>query len=462
MRSFVGKRGLSLINPSALVFVLELGLCALIVVAPLPFGSVGRGGRLTVELFAFALTAVWMFAAARAAVALPPRSVWISLIGLLTIAAIQIVPVGSGFVSMLSPHAATLRLGLDPVPEPTLSLAAGATASALRTGAALVGILFVTTTVVAARGATRLALTALAAAAFQGLYGLLVLASGHDRIWSVPKTAYLDSATGTYINHNHFAGFLAATLPMGVGLVIAKARRARERSRAKGSLLGTLGPDGSKALLLGLVILTGTAGLLLSFSRAGTALGLMAMAGTAGVVLRGKTAHRVAAIVILVAIAAVPLFDLGADRLVARYAIAGDDLQATGGRLDVARDTLRLIAAFPVVGCGFGAFTWVFPAFSSPEVRLHYAHAHNDLLQLGAEGGLPALALLAPLLVALSRSGLRALRGTIDPLATGAAFGLAALLVHGLVDFNFHIPANAAIAAVLAGVVFGGSCNARS
>ena len=443
-------------------FLLELGLCALIVVAPLPFGSVGRGGRLAVELLALTLTAVWMFAATRTAVALPPRSVSIALIGLLAIAAIQLVPLGDGVVSVLSPHAATLRLGLDPVPEPTLSLAADATASALRTGAALVGILFVTTTVVAARGATRLALTALAAAAFQGLYGLLVLASGHDRIWSVPKTAYLDSATGTYINHNHFAGFLAATLPLGVGLLIARARRARERSRAKGGLLGTLGPEGSKALLLGLVVLTGAAGLLLSFSRAGTALGVIAMAGTAGVVLRGKTAHRLAAIVIVVAIAAVPLLDLGADRLVARYAIAGEDLRATGGRLDVARDTLRMIAAFPVVGCGFGAFTWVFPAFSSPDVRLHYAHAHNDLLQLGAEGGLPALALLALVLVALWRTALRALRGAIDPLATGAAFGLAALLVHGLVDFNFHIPANAAIAAVLAGVVFGASCNARS
>jgi O-antigen ligase len=450
-------------NPGSVpVLLLEIGLCALILTAPLPFGSVGAGGRLAVELLAFGLTAVWMFASTRHAVALPPRLASIALIGLLVLAAIQLAPLGEGAVSVLSPCASTLRLGLEPVPEATLSLAADATASALRTGAALVGILFVTTTVVAARGATRLAVAALAAAAFQGLYGLLVLASGHARIWSVPKTAYLDSATGTYINHNHFAGFLAATLPLGVGLVIAKARRARERSRSKGGLIGTLGPEGSKSLLLGLLALTGAAGLLLSFSRAGTALGVIAIAGTAGVVLRGKTVHRLAAIAIVVAIAAVPLLDLGADRLAARYAIAADDFQATGGRLDVARDTLRMIAAFPVIGCGFGAFTWVFPAFSSPEVRLHYTHAHNDLLQLVAEGGLPALVLLATVLLSLSGAVVRGLRRTSDPLATGAAFGFAALLVHGLVDFNFHIPANAAMAVVLAGVVFGAPCNARS
>jgi O-antigen ligase len=442
--------------------VLEAGLCALIILAPLPFGAVGAAGRLALEISAFVLTAVWIFAAAREQVALPPRRVRVALIGLLVIAALQTIPLGATAVSVLSPRSAALRGALDPVPDPTLSLAPDATASALRTGAALVGILLVATSVVAVRGARRLALAALAVAAFQGLYGLLVLASGHDRIWNVPKTAYLDSATGTFVNHNHFAGFLAATLPLGVGLAIAVARRAQRGARAKGGLIAALGPDGSKALLYGLAALTGVAGLLLSFSRAGTALGLVAIAATAGVVLRGRPLHRFAAIAVVVAIAAVPLVDIGADRLFARYAIAGDDYRGSGGRLDVARDTLRMIAAFPAAGCGFGAFTWAYPTFSSPQVRLHYTHAHNDLLQLGAEGGLASIVLLGVVLVAVARSGARALRTGSDPVVTGAAFGLGALLVHGLVDFNFHIPANAAIAAVLAGILFGASWNGRS
>ena len=434
----------------------------LVVVAPLPFGSVGPAGRLTLELLAFALTAVWIFAATRGTVALPPPSVRVALIGLLAITALQTVPLGAEAVSALSPRAAALRADLDPIPDPTLSLAPDATASSLRTGAALVGILFVATSVAAARGAARLALAALAVAAFQGLYGLLVLASGHDLIWNVQKTAYLDSATGTFVNRNHFAGFLAATLPLGVGLAIVVARRVERGAAAKGGLIAALGPDGSKALLYGLAVLTGAAGLLLSLSRAGTALGLVAISGTAGVVLRGRPRHRLAAIAIVAGIAAVPLLDLSADRLLARYAATGEDRAGSGGRLDVARDTLRMIGAFPVAGCGYGAFTWAFPAFSSPQVRLHYTHAHNDLLQLCAEGGLPSLALLAIALVAVAQCGARALRAGSDPVVTGAAFGLGALLVHGLVDFNFHIPANAAIAAVLAGILFGASWNDRS
>ena len=442
--------------------ILEAGLCALIVIAPLPFGAVGPMGRLTLELLALALTALWAVTALREDVALPPAGVRVALIGLLTIAAVQLIPLPDAIVSFLSPHAVALRKGLDPIPESTLSLAGAATASALRTGAALVGIVFVTTSVVAVRGANRLALATLASAAFQGLYGLLVLASGHEKIWNVQKTAYLDSATGTFINRNHFAGFLAATLPLGVGLVIAAARRARRRSPHRTGFIAALGPDGSKALLLALAALIGAAGLLLSFSRAGTALGLVAIVGTAGIVLRGKPLHKWAAIALVVAVAAIPLFDLGADRLFSRYARTGEDFHGVGGRPDVAKDTLRMIEAFPAAGVGFGAFTWAYPAFSSPQVRLHYTHAHDDLLQLAAEGGLLALAFLALALVALFRFGFRALRDARDPVVTGAAFGLSALLVHGLVDFNFHIPANAAIAALLSGILFGAPWNDRS
>ena len=456
------EKKLSKNNGSASFLVMEAGLCALIVVAPLPFGSVGPAGRLTFEILALGLTALWALTALREEVALPPRSAQIALLGLLAIAALQLVPLPGKAIALVSPRTAALRLGLDPAAERTLSLAGAATASALRTGAALVGVLFVATSVVAARGAGRLALAALLAAAFEGLYGILVLASGHDRIWNVPKTFHVDSATGTFVNRNHFAAFLAATLPLGLGYVVAVARRARAGRRRPGVLSTALGPEGSRALLLGLLTLMGIAGLFLSFSRAGTLLGLVAVTGTAGLSLRVRPVYRWMAIAVIVAIAAIPLLELGAEGLALRYRITGDDLMGPGGRMDVARDTLRMIAAFPVAGVGFGAFVWAYPVHSSPQVLLHFTHAHNDVLQLGAEGGLPALALLAVALAALLPRMSRFLRDAGDPVAIGAAFGLSALLVHALVDFNFHIPANAAMASILAGILFGASWTGRS
>jgi O-antigen ligase len=414
------------------------------------------------ELGALALVAAWGAIALTREVALPPRLARIALVGLLAIAAVQLIPIGHGAVGLISPRAEALRAGLDPAPAATLSLAPHATASALRTGAALAGLIFVATSVVAARGGARLAAAALVSAAFQGLYGLLVLASGHDRIWNVPKTAYLDSATGTFVNRNHFAGFLAAALPFGIGLVVVLARNARGNARRRPRALAMLGPGGSRALLWGLLALTGLAGLLLSFSRAGIVLGLGSCAAAVVIAVRGKPVHRLAAIGLVLAIAAVPLADLGADRLAGRYASSGEDFTVAGGRLMVWKDTLRMIAAFPAAGCGFGAYTWVYPAFSSPDVRLHYTHAHQDLLQLGAEGGLPALACFSVLLVSLFASARKLVSDGGSPVLIGAALGVAALLLHGLVDFDFHIPADAALAAVLGGAVFGASWTGRS
>jgi hypothetical protein len=47
------------------------------------------------------------------------------------------------------------------------------------------------------------------------------------------------------------------------------------------------------------------------------------------------------------------------------------------------------------------------------------------------------------------------IRGAKGVLGVGFAAGLAAMLLHSLVDFNFHIPANAATAAILAGALLG-------
>lgn len=442
--------------------LLELGLCALIVAAPLPFGAVGPRGRLALELGALVLTLAWTVMALRRPLPLPPRGALIAVFGLLLIPAMQLVPLPRSVVGAVSPRAATLRQGLDPVPADTLSLAPQATASALRTGAALAGILLVATSVAAARGVGRIAAAALVSAVFQALYGLLVLASGHPVIWGTAKTAYLDSATGTFVNRNHFAGFLAATLPLSAGLVVARARAARERGRKRDGVVVALGPDGSRALLIALGLLVGLAGLLLSFSRAGTALGLAAVVATLAVSWKGRRAYRVAAIVLLLAIAAIPLADLGAERLAQRYQTASDDLFAPGGRWTVWGDTARTIAAFPIAGCGFGAYTWVYPVFSSPEVRLHYTHAHDDPLQLGAEGGVPALILAGLFLAALVRAVRSSATALDEPAVIGAIYGLAALALHSLVDFDFHIPADAAIAMVLAGVLLGASWNARS
>ena len=55
---------------------------------------------------------------------------------------------------------------------------------------------------------------------FEALYGLVQYLTGWQRIFGYVKKYNLEEATGTYINRNHFAGFLEMVIPFGVALVL--------------------------------------------------------------------------------------------------------------------------------------------------------------------------------------------------------------------------------------------------
>lgn len=464
-----------------LLRALEIGLALFVILSPLPFGAVVPAGRLALELGALLLLVLWLVRQALRPQALPPLACRVGLAGLLSVCCLQTLPLGSGAVGRLSPLALEVRresrpdatalaaesaiLGSDPslLDAPaTLSLDPPATASALRTGAALCAVFLVATTVVAERGASGVALALLLSAAFQGLYGTLVLASGHPVIWNVPKKYYLDCATGTFVNRNHFAGFLAAALPAGLALAVTRKRALGRARDLRDGLLRFSTAQGTPVLMLGFLLAVAVAGLLLSFSRAGIALGVGALLLTVFALGRRGLGTRALAILLLFAWAVVPLAQIGADRLAARYARAGEDLASPIGRATVWRDTLRMVGRAPLLGVGFGCFASAYPLFRSPQVRARYEHAHNDALQLLSEGGIVAAALLCALLVPLLRELLSALAGGRGTIGVGLAAGLAVLALHALVDFNFHIPSNAASGAILAGALSGLAWHART
>ena len=280
--------------------VLEAGVIAVVVGAPLMIGAVQPVTRLTLEIIAFLLGLVWLVRARVRPTVLPPTAVSIGVVGLLVLALIQIMPLGGSVTSILSPESVRIReslvpsaaelanetaiVGQDPRAHDTavtVSVDPMGTASALRTGAALAILLLVSVTVSATRGVRSLALALLLSAAFQALYGILMLVSDNPMIWHIPKRYYLESATGTFVNRNHFAGYLAASLPVGLALAISVARRSSDPHGTEDRLRPLSSNEGNRALLLGVLAMLGLAGLMLSFSRAGIALGSAALVVTA-------------------------------------------------------------------------------------------------------------------------------------------------------------------------------------
>ncbi len=59
----------------------------------------------------------------------------------------------------------------------------------------------------------------IAAAVFQAFYGMAETFSGAEKIFGYQKKYNIGSVTGTYVNRNHFAGYMLLGLPVALGLL---------------------------------------------------------------------------------------------------------------------------------------------------------------------------------------------------------------------------------------------------
>ena len=126
---------------------------------------------------------------------------------------------------------------------------------------------------------------------------------------------------------------------------------------------------------------------------------------------------------------------------------------SAGGRIANFPDLLFTLQQFWPWGSGFGTFVPVFQASENLDLMgdLYLNHAHNDLLELLIEGGLPAGLLLSAGLLALAFRLWRWVPGgrTSDPGMALAGLTIVVLtLVHSLVDYPLRMRAIAAVAAV--------------
>ncbi|HUG54114.1 MAG TPA: O-antigen ligase family protein [Vicinamibacteria bacterium] len=259
---------------------------------------------------------------------------------------------------------------------------------------------------------------------------------------------------GPFVNKNHFAGYVEMPALLALGL-------------ARGLSRQTAGAPGAPARPAALVAFGAAAAMmlavLLSMSRGGAlglAGGIAAFAVLEAVTSRRQRPGRK----VLVPIALVLLLTLVVALIPAEvqerlFNLRWRDDSAAVFRLAVWKDALRAWMASPVVGLGLGAFADALPRFKSSAGLFAVEHPENEAIEIAVEGGLVALvAAAAGLAFALLRA-VRTIKGHHDRvlrgIVTGAVAGAAALLVHGLVDFNLRIPSNAAMFLALVAVAVG-------
>jgi len=224
---------------------------------------------------------------------------------------------------------------------------------------------------------------------------------------------------GETMHANVVAGALVVTLPIVIAVTVDLAQH-RQLSAAFATGISAL-------LILFVLILTQSRGGYLALIT-----GLVTMA-----CLRWPRLTYITPLLFVGALIIVYL--VGASVLLDQFSSDGS-LGGWSGRIEIWQISLMALADFPFTGIGIGTFTTAIPLLYPLSFSIeNYPHAHNLLLQVGMDLGLPGLiaytALLLNLITMLTAT-IRSQRATATQhlLAIGAAGGLAGLLMHGLLD----------------------------
>src|SRR6266852_1078507 len=298
---------------------------------------------------------------------------------------------------------------------------------------------------------------------FEALYGLIQYLTGWQQIFTYVKKYYLEEATGTYINRNHFAGFLEMILPFAVVLALRWARLLFQNTSRR---TATIRKIASRTELLSLVFWLFLAAVLfvalvLSRSRMGTisalvsVVAILALDGTASM-----RAHTRAAVTVLFFLGVLGLVVwIGIDPVMSRFETLGQEYNFNGqNRISIWRDTLGLIRHHPLLGTGLGSFSTVYPSVQAVFLHLLVEHAHCDYLEVASELGLPGAILLFGSIFWVMAQAVRQYQIVQDRLDKAVILGcigsIAAILVHSVADFNLYIPANALVFTIVLAIAW--------
>lgn len=337
--------------------------------------------------------------------------------------------------------------------------------------------------------------TVAAAGVLQATLAVLLLASGARYQLFFTDFHQAGRASGTFPNPDHLAGHMQLGLSAAVGLILSQLRGGEGAGDWKRRVRVLMQFVLSPKMLLRLTMLLMVVALVMTHSRMGNA-AFFASLMLVGALLaaRSRTLRRPA----LWLVGSMALVDLvvigqwvGLDRVAQRMAgtleatqaqwagPAGDagDAAGAGGiglpapsheqslqeRLQIPRAALPLVLSGPWLGHGGGTFVLAMPAVKPPGFAHYWDHAHNDFVEIAVDTGWVGLGLLLALAGVTLWRAVPTLADAEPPddahrlkrgVGVAATMALCCMALHGMVDFNLHIPANAMTLVVLMALVF--------
>jgi O-antigen ligase len=454
-----------------------------LVALPLPFGSIVERAKLpliAVPLFLCGVAVALRLEAARGRLddALPPIAwrIWAAG-GLLFVAlcAVQLIPLPAPLHQALSPESHRIWTGasrvasLAGVPVSAshpLTVDPDATAREFFRMAALLATFCAASLLIRSHERRLLFAGVMCAAAlFEAMYGLREAALQRYEIWGWVNRLIFNRVTGTFVNPNHFAHYMAIVLPMPLFLVAVSWRNSGTPDLPFARRVAALMEQRLfRTLIAGLVGIACIASVLLAQSRGALlaiSVGLLAVAA----LLPGQRRRRVAlmSFAVIALVVALVMF-LGTDRTVRRFLPSQAERETLVGRRIGIAAAMRIWLRFPIAGSGAGTFERVVSLEQDPSVENIFHHAHNDYAEIAATtgtagAGIAVIAVLAGYvaLVRMTFGGSSAeLSWRRRAFQAAALASITIAMVHALFDFNFFLPSNPATLAAIAGVAVAG------
>ncbi len=318
----------------------------------------------------------------------------------------------------------------------------------------------------------------------QACLGILLSRSAGPYEFMFEAFAPGSRVSGTFVNPNHFAGYLSLSLAAGIGLLVAQYDGGASRANGwRPRLAALLNFVLSVKMLLRLALVILVIGLVLSHSRMGNLAFFLALIA-AGLLLAAKSPKlRWPALLLVGTMVIIDLFIVGNwvgfDRIAERF--QGTQFRAESGapnehaeagpesvsassplvgspappreesveeRLQVPLLSAQLSLQRPWFGHGGGTFHLAFPPGKPDWVFAGYwSNAHNDFAEVAVDLGIVGLALWMGIGVFSLGAAVRLLSDRQPRLNRGV--GTATLIaiigtsLQSLMDFGLQIPANA-------------------
>lgn len=271
------------------------------------------------------------------------------------------------------------------------------------------------------------------------LFGVLQDLTHNGKIYWVKELRYGGNAFGPYVNRNHFAGLMELLIPIGLAMLAVPGVR-----RQQMPLMALLA-----AIPVGALLMSGSRGGIVGFACEVLLLVILLW-------IRGGQRKQLVTFLAVLLLAGGLVAWLGMGDVIQRFSKMHNPEISESGRVSMSRGAYHIFRDYPVTGIGVGTIISVYPAYETAYDGSIVDHVHNDHFELLAEtGSVGAICWLTfiGLLIVYGLKNLWAQRdATVRALQVGALVGCVGLLIHSFADFNLHIPANALLFYLLAGI----------